>query len=456
MVRGQVAEFSGLKKGTKVLTEDPFTFILYSRYRQQRCDFCFSRLNGNIQICTGCRFVGYCNPSCQSQAWSFHKIECPHLRTVKKPSLLPDAARLIARIVWKLTSGGDTDRGFYTKKEYRTFADLKSRIPQHGPQELRVAYFNEIYESLKCLLTDKYLPPYPVAMNIYGKICVNAFNILDEDMSNAGMGIYLGASVVDHSFKPNAVATFEGTKISITLIEDIPDCKTVDWSRIYISYVDIMEDPEYLQTITFEQYYLVRECPRIEDDPTLGERDNLKTQDDKDMYDYLLELTPRLLYEMAVYSTAYLDLLEPLIKMQRKVFHPLNIWHIRTLEAAFDSTSQMGLLDQALEYGKPLIKGYEHYYGEVHPQTAIIYMKIGKILLDKGDNSEAYYALKNAGEILEVTHGVEHSVYKNLLEPSMVKANEIQADAVAAARAAAALAKAAAPPPEEGEGEEEA
>lgn len=64
------------------------------------------------------------------------------------------------------------------------------------------------------------------------KICVNAFNILDEDMANAGMGIYLGASVVDHSFKPNAVATFEGTKISITLIDDIPDIKQVDWSRV--------------------------------------------------------------------------------------------------------------------------------------------------------------------------------------------------------------------------------
>lgn len=39
-------------------------------------------------------------------------------------------------------------------------------------------------------------------------------------------------------------------------------------------------------------------------DPTKGERDQLKTDDDKDLYDYLLDLTPRLLYEMSVYGTA--------------------------------------------------------------------------------------------------------------------------------------------------------
>lgn len=46
------------------------------------------------------------------------------------------------------------------------------------------------------------------------------------------MGIYLGASVVDHSFKPNAIATFDGPRISITLIEDLPDIKQVDWSKV--------------------------------------------------------------------------------------------------------------------------------------------------------------------------------------------------------------------------------
>lgn len=80
-------------------------------------------------------------------------------------------------------------------------------------------------------------------------------------------------------------------------------------------------------------------------------------------------------------------------------------------------------------------------------------MKIGKVQLEKGNNYEAYTALKNAAEILEVTHGVEHSVYKNLLEPSLDKATEIQEDSIREAKAAAALAAASKPPPPE-EGEE--
>lgn len=263
------------------------------------------RLNGNIEVCSGCHFVGYCGSSCQSQAWILHKIECPHLRNVKRPNLFPDAARLIARICWRLTSGGDSDRGYYAKGKYREFRDLKSRLPRNcSGDNIATDYFNEIYEALTCLLTEKYLPSYPVALNIFGKICVNAFNILDEDMANAGMGIYLGASIVDHSFKPNAIATFEGTKLSITLIEDMPESKVVDWSKISISYVDVMDDPDYLQNVVFDQYYFVRECPHHDFDPSKGERDELKTDEKKELYDYLMDLTPQMLYEMNKNGTA--------------------------------------------------------------------------------------------------------------------------------------------------------
>lgn len=78
-------------------------------------------------MCTGCKFIGYCSSSCQSFGWAKHKIECRHLKNIKHPNLFPDEARLIARICWRLTSGGNTDKGYYTKTEYRQFGDLMSR-----------------------------------------------------------------------------------------------------------------------------------------------------------------------------------------------------------------------------------------------------------------------------------------------------------------------------------------
>lgn len=58
---------------------------------------------------------------------------------------------------------------------------------------------------------------------------VNAFNILDQEMNSIATGIYLGVSVTDHSCKPNAVATFDGTTLFIRTIEDLP---SVDWSKV--------------------------------------------------------------------------------------------------------------------------------------------------------------------------------------------------------------------------------
>lgn len=59
---------------------------------------------------------------------------------------------------------------------------------------------------------------------------VNAFNILDQEMNSIATGIYLGVSVTDHSCKPNAIATFDGTTLFIRTIEDLP---SIDWSKVF-------------------------------------------------------------------------------------------------------------------------------------------------------------------------------------------------------------------------------
>lgn len=48
-------------------------------------------------------------------------------------------------------------------------------------------------------------------------------------MNSIATGIYLGVSVTDHSCKPNAVATFEGTTLHIQVTEDM---EYLDWSKV--------------------------------------------------------------------------------------------------------------------------------------------------------------------------------------------------------------------------------
>lgn len=58
-------------------------------------------VRGKLLRCSGCQYVQYCNRECQKAAWTDHKIECTCLKKVA-PRIVPDAARLMARIIFKL------------------------------------------------------------------------------------------------------------------------------------------------------------------------------------------------------------------------------------------------------------------------------------------------------------------------------------------------------------------
>lgn len=60
-------------------------------------------------------------------------------------------------------------------------------------------------------------------------MCVNSFNLSDKELKTLGTAMYLGASIVDHSCDPTAIAIFEGTTIYIRTVKDIA---AFDWSKV--------------------------------------------------------------------------------------------------------------------------------------------------------------------------------------------------------------------------------
>ena len=95
--------------------------------------------------------------------------------------------------------------------------------------EKRMEHFTSLCRVLFEFMGKSELPNTAELMGIYGRICVNSFDILDQDMNSIGVGIYLAPSIIDHSCKPNAVAVFEGTTIIIRALEDLP---RFDWSKV--------------------------------------------------------------------------------------------------------------------------------------------------------------------------------------------------------------------------------
>ena len=54
------------------------------------------------------------------------------------------------------------------------------------------------------------LPSKPEILEIYGRVLINSFNIMDDEYQPIGIGLYLAASVFDHSCNPNAAVVFSG------------------------------------------------------------------------------------------------------------------------------------------------------------------------------------------------------------------------------------------------------
>ena len=104
---------------------------------------------------------------------------------------------------------------------------------------------------------------------------------------------------------------------------------------------------------------------------------------------------------------------------QGNLLHDLSLVRAKVLDAAFDSSIQLELWDAAVEHGVPLIAAYKLWYGKKHPMTAILLLKLFKILLLTSTDNDSlafnYYA--EAVAIIEVTHGKSSAFYCNEVKP---------------------------------------
>ncbi|KAH8420067.1 hypothetical protein KR009_005472, partial [Drosophila setifemur] len=448
-----------VKRGQRILKEKPFAFVLQSKYRLERCDNCLEATK--VLKCSNCRYVSYCNRACQMQAWGQHKHECPFLKKVH-PRTVPDAARMLCRLILRLEHGGDLIRGYYTEHGSRKFRDLMSReFKQYVPEESQLTSFLypdyaeikndamrlEHLDSLHAVLTDMMaespstVPNKTELMSIYGRLITNGFNVLDAEMNSIATAIYLGVSITDHSCKPNAVATFEGNELHVHATEDM-EC--LDWSKIFISYIDLLNTPEQRRLDLKNHYYFLCVCSKCTDpqetrEMTAGlcpnrncgvpinmEKSNCRRCNTgispkmRNAYNEVTAFTRSSLESMK--DVAYLDVCQVCLDKQAGVLHPLNVWHVKTLDAAFEAAIDVGKWTEALDYGQRLLPGFRKYHGAWNPLLGLLLMKLGKIQLFEQHAKEAQHHLEEALRILTVTHGRDHRLLSEQLHPLLQQA----------------------------------
>ncbi|XP_067215215.1 histone-lysine N-methyltransferase SMYD3 isoform X2 [Linepithema humile] len=431
-----------VKRGTAIYTKKPFVFTLNEKHRTTRCDNCLK--SGKLLKCSSCQYVYYCDRSCQKESWPIHKVECPRLKkVVAQWKIMPDAARLMARIILKLKQGGANEVDYYTETNFRKFKDLMSHYSDIKKDTKRLEHFTTLCAVLYEFLGETLIPNVAELMGIYGRICTNCFNILDINMNTIAAGIYLGPSVMDHSCKPNSVAVFEGTTIVIRTLVDLP---CLDWSQIRISYVDLLNSNKDRREELHSSYYFLCDCEKCKqpdpmaeatacpnslcDSPCLIDAEECEkcgTKLSKEFKEKFREVTDFTAHNLEKMKTmAYLDISKMCLEKQKNILHRFNVQHVRTLEAAHIAAMNLECWEDAEFYGKELMPGYLLYYGEIHPLTGLLYLTIGKIQLHLRKSEEAFKALINANSVLMITHGEMHSLVKEELRPLLYQATTEQ------------------------------
>ena len=106
------------------------------------------------------------------------------------------------------------------------------------------------------------LPSEDEVLEIYGKIMVNAFFIVNEAIEHIGYGLYLGASILDHSCAPNAHWHFRGKDVIIRTTENVSD-----FSDLRISYLkNLTQTTQQRQETLLENYHFFCDCSTCKDE----------------------------------------------------------------------------------------------------------------------------------------------------------------------------------------------
>ncbi|XP_060555621.1 histone-lysine N-methyltransferase SMYD3-like [Ruditapes philippinarum] len=428
-----------MKIGNAVLEEEPYCHVLLQEHRSTLCDRCFTS-GDSLKKCTGCGEVWYCDKACQKRDWAVHKLECKCLKQVS-PKIPMDSVRLMLRLI--ITKSKDLPMN---SPWSRKFDDLMTHSEEIRADKTRTEQFGKMVFTLTEYAGKAV--SLPSAAELYDTFCrmvINSFTISDGELKDLGTGIYLSGSMLDHSCKPNAVATFHGCTLVVRATEDIPDPSP---NKVFISYVEQLSPVTERQKALKEQYYFDCKCERCVDDEynetmtsfccpvqncdglvCLTEGNTFKPCRKCGTKDFSPELKKGALAVLDDCKTQ-LDIIDKekksgsskkvfekckkLIQETTNILHPMNVYSVRLLDKAFDVAIEEEHWEKAIKYGQKTLQAYSTYYPKYSPNYAIQLFKVGKLQLYVQYMEDAARNLEQAQSILTVTHGANHDINKNV------------------------------------------
>ncbi|CDW52304.1 zf-MYND and CD20 domain containing protein [Trichuris trichiura] len=218
--------------------------------------------------CSSCEFAVYCNDHCQAKAWETHRPECIFI--TRCPDSVPcGMVRLFSRIVVKLNNGGENEgswfRTDYSTYERRLFKNLMSHQTRLFLESKRIREFAECCYALRSFMHSENIPFSSGLMEIFGKIVVNAFSILNDDLNPIGIGVYLNLSQLDHACDAENVVMFDGARALLNCLNPDHVDTSNDLRTHTISYDSVICETESRRRTLQSRYYFTCRCRRCLD-----------------------------------------------------------------------------------------------------------------------------------------------------------------------------------------------
>ncbi|XP_030355442.1 histone-lysine N-methyltransferase SMYD3 isoform X2 [Strigops habroptila] len=386
-----------VRPGELLYRAKPFAYVVTKEQLGSVCEHCLRR-NEHLHRCSQCKVAKYCGKSCQKEAWLDHKQECRCLKSTE-PNFPPDSVRLAGRIVFKLLR-----QSVCLSERLYSFSDLQSNIEQLS-EEMKdglrhLAHTLQLY--LKAEIQDaSHLPPAIDFFQIFAKVTCNCFTISNGEMQDVGVGLY-------PSCAPNCVIVFEGYQLLLRSVREIQIGE-----ELTISYIESLMPTSERQKQLMRQYCFECDCVFCQNQEKDAEKLGGEEHAWKEVKDAVNEVRyPKSKEEWEQVLARFQNLLS----RNTGRLPDTNIYQLKMLDCAMDACINLESWEEALSYGSRTLGPYSLYYPGFHPLRAVQLMRVGKLQYSQDMFPRALETLKQAYNIMKVTHGTDHSLMQALME----------------------------------------
>ncbi|KAK8746922.1 hypothetical protein OTU49_016900, partial [Cherax quadricarinatus] len=115
-----------------------------------------------------------------------------------------------------------------------------------------------------------------------------------------------------------------------------------------------------------------------------------------------------------------------MIERQGSIFHPFNVWRVRTLDFAFNVAVFNGFWSRALAYGEENLEGMRYCYGSDHPTFCLFLFKLGKAKIYFKEFREGLRLLEEAEPQLKIALGPDHYILEDLNVVSLLANEDVE------------------------------